>query len=300
MPVVNAAKLNAANTGFKTVFNQAFANAPDPDWPKVAMLVNSTTSQEAYPWLGQNSRFREWVGPRVVQNLKLHKYTLVNRTFEDTVGVPGEAIEDDQLGAYGPAIGQLGEDTKGFPDELVFELLADGFSELCYDKQPFFDEDHPVVDPATKKEVSVSNMIAGSSDAWFLLDTSRMVKPLIFQNRRKFKLVQKDKDTDDNKFMDNEIIYGVDGRCAAGFGLWQMGIGCKTALDATSFKEARRMMRAFKGDSGKPLKMRPNLLVVGIGNEDAATEILEAERNANGATNTLKGKAQLLVCDLLD
>ncbi|WP_179949285.1 MULTISPECIES: Mu-like prophage major head subunit gpT family protein, partial [unclassified Burkholderia] len=91
---INRANLRALFTGYNTVFQQAFDGAQS-DWNKVAMPVPSTTSQEVYPWLGQTTRFREWIGDRVIQNLASHDFSIKNKPFENTVGVDREAIEDD-------------------------------------------------------------------------------------------------------------------------------------------------------------------------------------------------------------
>ncbi len=296
--IINQNNLTALFRGFKLIFNKAFEGTPS-DWQKIAMLVPSSTSQEVYPWLGSITRFRKWVGDRVVQNMKTHSFTIVNESFEDTVGVKKSSIEDDNYGLYNPLIGQLGQDAAAHPDELVFGLLKGGVTGLCYDGQPFFDADHPVLD-ASGQEASVSNVATGSGDFWCLMDTSKIVKPLIYQKRKAYKFVALDKDNDENVFMRDEVIYGVDARCNVGFGLWQLAFGSTTTLDASNFKAARTAMRSLKGDNGRPLNIKPNLLVVGPGNEDAAEEILEAERNAQGATNVLRGKADLLVTSWLD
>ena len=74
-----------------------------------------------------------------------------------------------------------------------------------------------------------------------------------------------------------------------------------TALSATSFNTARTMLRKMKDDFGRPTLNRNMdlLLVVPADLENTAETILEAERDANGATNTLKGKARILVADWL-
>lgn len=74
-----------------------------------------------------------------------------------------------------------------------------------------------------------------------------------------------------------------------------------TALSATSFNTARTMLRRMKDDSGRPTINRNMdlLLVVSPELENTAELILEAERDASGATNTNKGKARILVVDWL-
>lgn len=291
--MINRANLNAMFTGFNTAFNEAFGGAQS-DWNQVAMEVPSSQAQEQYAWLGSTTRFREWIGDRVIQNLKAHDFTIKNKSFENTVGVDRDNIEDDTFGVYKPMFAQLGQDAKNHPDELVFALMAAGFASPCYDGQYFFDTDHPVVQ-ADGSTASVSNFGGGAGTAWFLLDATKMVKPFIFQKRKDYKLLKMDQDTDEAVFNQKLFRYGVDARCNVGYGLWQLAYASKQTLDATSYGAARTALMSMKGDSGKPLGVRPSLLVVPPTLEKVALDILQAEKNANGADNVYRNTAKLLV-----
>lgn len=71
----------------------------------------------------------------------------------------------------------------------------------------------------------VATQLAGSDTAWFLLCTSRPIKPLIFQRRSPAKFVSLTADTDANVFLKKQHLYGVDYRGNAGYGFWQMAYG---------------------------------------------------------------------------
>lgn len=291
--LINRSNLAAATTAFNTIFNNAFAGAP-VDWEKVATLVPSSTKQEVYAWLGTTTRFREWIGDRVIQNLGTHDFTIVNKPFESTIGVDRDDIEDDRLGVYNPLFSQLGQDAKTHPDELVFALLKNGFTGKCYDGQYFFDTDHPVIG-ADGQPASVSNYGGGAGTPWFLLDTSRVIKPIIFQKRRDYQFVAMDKIDDEAVFSRKEFRFGVDARVNVGYGVWQLAYASKQTLNAANYAAARAAMMGVKGDNGKPLGVRPNLLVLGPSLENAGFEVLKAERDAAGATNVYQNTADLLV-----
>lgn len=74
--------------------------------------------------------------------------------------------------------------------------------------------------------------LAGHDKAWFLLSTSRPVKPLIYQERKKAKFVSLTSETDENVFMKKQFIYGADSRGNAGFGFWQMAYGSDGSASA--------------------------------------------------------------------
>lgn len=286
--LVNRHNLAGLNTAFNTIFNAAFS-AVTPSWNRVAMEVPSSTAENAYPWLGQMKGMREWIGDRTIGNLKQYGFKIVNKTFENTVGVKREHIEDDQIGIYTPLFQDLGQTAAENPDNLVWTLLKSGFTETCYDGQNFFDTDHPVI-LADGTEGTVANRQAGGAgEPWFLLDTTRAFKPLIYQQRRKAQFIAKDKLDDDNVFMKNEFLYGVDCRENAGFGLWQLAYGSLQALTTENFNTVYAAMTSMKGDHGRHLRLRPMLLVHGPSNREAALEITKAERRANGETNVNRG-----------
>lgn len=293
---LNAANMAMLTQGFKAAFKGGFTTVK-PMWSQIAMKVPSNTSEEKYAWLGATTKFREWLGERVYQNLKTHGYAIVNKKFENTVVVPKDTIDDDQYGVYTPLMTQMGQDAALHPDELVFALLAAGFNTPCYDGQFFFDIDHPV--GLQGQEVSVSNFQAGAGSAWYLLDTAKALKPVILQVRKDYEFVSKTSATDDNVFDKNEYVYGVDGRLNVGYGLWQQAFASKAVLDMTNYAAARTAMMSFKSDGGKPLAITPKLLLVSPNNEKAALDVIQAERLANGATNTYRNTAEVVVCPWL-
>ncbi|GAB4389037.1 MAG: Mu-like prophage major head subunit gpT family protein [Thermodesulfovibrionales bacterium] len=290
--IINQSSIQAVYKGFRTVFSEAF-EAVEPLYKKVAMVVPSSVREETYAWLGAFPRMREWVGERHIKNLRTHSYTVRNKDWEATIEVDRNDIEDDAVGVYRPIIAEMGRAAALHPDELVFGLLAAGFETACYDGQNFFDTGHPV------GSGTVSNFGGGSGAAWYLLDTSRALKPLIFQSRREVEFVSKDRPDDENVFMRKKYLYGVDRRDNAGLGLWQLAYASKDTLDAANYSAARAAMMAFKDDEGRPLHIVPNLLVVPPSLESAAREILINERDAAGDANKWRQTAELLVAPWL-
>lgn len=67
--------------------------------------------------------------------------------------------------------------------------------------------------------------LAANPTAWFLLDTSKPIKPLIFQQRKSPQFIAKDSINDDNVFFQKQFVYGTDSRDNAGYSLWQLAYG---------------------------------------------------------------------------
>lgn len=274
--VITPSLLDAIFQGYNFRFNDAFKGIT-PTWSKVAMEVPSSGSAENYGWLGQMPRIREWIGDRVINTLDSFGYQIKNKTFESSFALKREQIEDDQFGLFSPVAAEFGRSVALFPDELVYGLFSAGFATHCFDGQNFFDTNHPVKD-ANGNPTFVSNVQAGSGPSWFLLDTTKSIKPFIFQNRRKFEFVAKtNPQTSDQVFKTNEFIYGVDGRCNAGFGFWQLAYGSNAPLNRANFRAARQAMLTLKADFGRPLGINPSVLVCGPSLEATARDLFKSD-----------------------
>lgn len=308
MGIVNSATLTALRTGFNLNFENGKTKAA-PQFSAIATVIRSTTKSNTYGFLGQWPGFREWVGDRSLKSIKEHAYAISNKDFESTVSVDRNDIEDDNLGVYGPMMQEMGYAASVFPDELVFPLLTAGFTTTCYDGQYFFDTDHPVnaeVD-GSGADVSYANAIVDggyTGQPWYLMDTSRSLKPIIFQERKSAQFTSMDSLTDESVFMRKEFRYGVDCRCNVGFGFWQMAVGVKKTLDYQTIWDAINLMRTFKADGGRPLGLGKNklTLVVPAAEYQKALQINNREQIDNGGTtvsNELKGMFNVISPDFL-
>ena len=284
-------------------FNAAFVRgieATKVSYDQIAMTVNSQTNAENYGWMKDLPGMREWVGQRVINNLESTGASLANKTWEHTIGVNRDDVEDDRLGIYGLKFSQQGEIVSRHPDDLVWGLLRNGFTTKGFDGQPFFDADHAGYD-IDGKEASWSNVQTGSGKPWFLMDLSRSyMKPLVFQLRKAPEFVYKTRPEDDNVFLENQLLFGASARYNAGFGFHQLAFGSMDDLDAANYQAGRVALAQQYRPDGSPLAVRATHLIVGPSNEAAALELLQAERNASGATNIYRGTTQLIVSPHLE
>ncbi|WP_217995105.1 Mu-like prophage major head subunit gpT family protein [Methylogaea oryzae] len=141
--IVNRDNLNTLFISLKTTFNNAFS-ATTGQWQKIAMKVPSTSGQNDYKWLSTFPRMRKWIGEKAIKSLAGFTYTIVNDDWEATVEVNRNDMEDDNLGIYGPQAQMAGFSAAQLPDEIVFDLVNNGFTSPCFDGQYFFDTDHLV------------------------------------------------------------------------------------------------------------------------------------------------------------
>jgi phage major head subunit gpT-like protein len=290
MAIITAAVLSALRTEVRRQFADAYAgmNAATM-WNTVAMLVPSSTASNTYDWLGDFPDLREWIGDRVIKDMKENAYQISNRLFEGTVGIPRVAIEDDNIGTLSTRIRAMGESAARHPDKMIADLIKAGHTSVCYDGQFFFDTDHPVTAnyDGTGAVTSVSNSQAGALTPWYLFDCSSQMKPFIFQERTKpeFDTLEGTKDSD-TVFIKDQYLYGIRYRCNAGFGFWQKGFRSAAALTTANLDAAIAAMMSFKGDGGKPLGVTPTHLVVPPALRADANRVVKAMLGPNGESNT--------------
>lgn len=290
--LITSSSLTTVFTAYNAAFNKGMGNAPS-HFKSVAMVQPSSTGEEQYGWLRQVPGLREWLGPRQVNNLSLAGHVIKNKLFESTISVPRTAIEDDSYGALSTFFQEMGLAAAVHPDQLVFALLRDGFVNNSYDGQFFFDTDHPVEIGGTV--TFVSNVQTGAGTPWFLLDTSRAIKPLVYQERIPYELQSMTDSSNENVFKNDEFLYGVRARGNSGYGLWQLAFGSRATLNAANYKLARAAMAEIKGEGGRPLGVKPDTLIVPPSLESEGLQIVNSEYGTGGVTNEWKGTAKLIV-----
>lgn len=120
---INRGNMDALFTGYSQAFKNGLA-VGSVDYQDLCTVVPSGTKITEFPFLEQLGGMREWLGPRQIKNVSSKKLQVTARTFEDTVGIPVNDIEDDQLGVYTPLITEMGMNAGNIWGELVFAALV--------------------------------------------------------------------------------------------------------------------------------------------------------------------------------
>lgn len=292
------ANLQALFVGYHANFQAGLGQASSM-FQQIATVVPSSTAIEEYPWLGQMPGMREWIGERVIHGLEQHGYAIKNKPFEMTQAVPRTAIEDDVYGIYGPMMTIMGQSCGAHPDELTFGTFKDGDSLPCYDKKAFFATDHMVKDKSGKLKPQSNCDLGTGEPRWYIIDSSRAIKPLIYQDRKKDNFVAMTAPTDPNVFTKSEFVYGVDARRNVGFGFWQTAYASDKPLTADNVWDALNALTARTGDYGRPLGLLGTHLVVPTTLQRKARNLLTADLITNDAghavNNDLKDRLVPLI-----
>lgn len=305
---ITAGNINALSTRISLAFNRRI-EVVTPTWNKFSMEVPSNSSANFFPRLAELPGIREWLGPRQIHQLSTaDRMVLKNRTFEETIGISRDDLDDDQYGFLMPIVESLGDDAAVFPDKLAYEALVKGRVSKCMDGQNFFDTDHAAID-STGKTVSYSNLstiVAGQEAAqpwWYLFDTSRSLKPMIFQNRRAFGITARTQLTSENVFHHRRFEWGTDGRCAAGCGFYQFAMCSNRPLTGEVFQSVAANMALQCRRDGTPYGVNPTLMVVPKNLEGAARQLLKSTLvpvlAPDGKTYVMGSNVWADYCDLL-
>ncbi|WP_137972406.1 Mu-like prophage major head subunit gpT family protein [Pseudomonas sp. F(2018)] len=290
---LNNANLQALFRAYRTNFQRGFASLGDGGalYEQFCTTVPSTTAVEVYPFLKALPRLREWIGDRVVHSLEGADFSIKNRKFELTEGVSRDAIDDDTYGLFAPVFEEFGRSSREHPNELAVETLVN--NPKCYDGAALFGN-HIVLNDKGK-EAQVSNDIGGTGAAWYVMDLTRVIKPVIFQKRRDYDFRALTDLNSDAVFSTDKFKFGVDARVNAGPGLWQLIVRCKEPFSAETYEAARARLQELKGDHGRPLALRHSHTMVPNNFEGAALRVLNNAQAANGATNEWAGTSKLIL-----
>jgi phage major head subunit gpT-like protein len=298
--LITPSTLKALQVTIDLRFKQAY-NAVNPISTRLASTIPSGARGNVYPMHAKLAKLRQWEGERKIVNAKSYRYNLDNEKYELTLEVDRDDIEDDNIGVYSMVIDDMGQQSRLWPDDLVFAALLAGGTETAYDGTAFFSNSHtlgsetidnlfastaltadnfaaaraammeysgedgeslrvrpdvilvpPALEVKARKIVQASTIVesgaavdnvlrglcevvvapqlstsAGGLDTtWYLLDTSRPIRPFIFQQRMAPELVSLTSPNDEHVILRDKYLYGVKARGAAGYGPFWLAAKC--------------------------------------------------------------------------
>lgn len=291
MPV-NTATLQTAEVEVTSAFLRGLQSASTPIADRIAMVINMTTKTIEAPIASMVTQMREWTGPRMVESVKRGAYSITAKDYEKTIGIPRTAVDDDTTGAYVAQIETLGTQVRMLRDQRICAKLEAGETDLCYDGVAYFSASHPREQGSSS---TFSNLTGSGQPAWYLFDTTKGVKPMVWGNRMDPEFVTLWDPEDPNVFNMNEYISGVYARGVADYGFPQLAHKCKGTLDASNFETALATMTALVNDAGENLLIRPNVIVVPSILESAAKRLFQTPHLSTGGENINYGRVDVIV-----
>lgn len=152
-------------TGFSTIFGKAYGETPNFH-ERIATTVPSSARIETYGWMQRLLAMRNWVGPRLIQNLNTQAYILENLPFEATIGVDKHDIQDDRLGVYNARFEELGRIAKKLPDQQLKLALQNGSTNLGFDGLSYFNANHTLNPSGVQSNTGSEALDPGVGNGW--------------------------------------------------------------------------------------------------------------------------------------
>lgn len=159
MATVTTDFLAGLMTNFRAIFQQALDEAGKIPALKdiISTQFTSDTDQESYGWMGTLPTMSRWTDQRQYKALKAYSYTLKNLSYEGTIEVDRETIEDDKYGMIAPRIRGLAGRALKHMDRMTVDKLDAGATDLAYDAAAFFADSRTIGDSAT-----IDNLLDGN------------------------------------------------------------------------------------------------------------------------------------------
>ena len=124
------------------------------DYTRYCGFVKSTARIEKYPQTILAGAMREWVGERVINEVKGKVLEVVNKDYEHTEGVSRNDIEDDTIGFYESLFYEMGLNAANLWAELSTEALT-GNGKWA-DEKAFFQADRKI------GKAAINNIVTGA------------------------------------------------------------------------------------------------------------------------------------------
>jgi len=151
--------LNALNDTISTAFNKQM-EGQERVYGGLMMTMNVNTNQVTLPYMddlgdGLNAWDRD--ATKKLEQLGGGKYVVDINSYEKTIAIRREDIEDDNLGLYLPIIQGMAENVVQNDDKLIADLLVSGASLECFDGANFFSNSH-----VTQTSTTYDNLLSGA------------------------------------------------------------------------------------------------------------------------------------------
>lgn len=264
---INHENMDTLFRALRRDFEGAYKHGESPEGDAIATTIPSSTSSTRFDWLGDLPEMREWLDRRELHQLASYNYEVFVKHYEVSFRADRTQIEDDNIGIYKLKALSGGEAARLLKVREVTKALSNGDTGLCHDGQPFFDESHPVGEDGDIDLVSNLFNDGDGVEPWYLMDTTRTIKPIIAIDRQKARFQSITDLSNLHVFMHKEFLFGADARMGTGYGLWFTAGRNEGTVNYNNLDAMYKAMVDYRGNKKnedgrrKKLGIKPNLIV---------------------------------------
>ncbi len=160
--IIDKAKLDAVNKMVRALFIDSMEQSgPGPLLSALTMPFNSNQKSETHNWLKDYAILRKWIGARQIAAVEGEGVTIVNDSYEATIGLSREDLIFDRTGLLENRIKQLPEAYDRGRRKILADLILEGHTTTGpggagYDNVAFFSAVHPNADLAVESNLAAT------------------------------------------------------------------------------------------------------------------------------------------------
>jgi phage major head subunit gpT-like protein len=251
----------------------------------------STTEGYVPTIMGGIGPAQEWVTERVLHSIADFGVRFTGKVYANGVTIKKEQLRTSPVKTAAKMGAAMANDAVGFPHRKAIEMLISNAA--GFDRDPLFGN-HKF--SAAVGAAVYSNDIAGSNNAWYLLNEESLIEAtgeaaiLQFYGGDNTKI----------DFLDDGLAMGWRSVKIFAPGFWGNSVRSKADLTSANLRAAMNRQALFKNDKGQRIGLKPKFLVVGHSNAAAAEKLIKAALVDGGNTNLDMGRLQLIVLDDLE
>jgi len=149
---INNKSLQALEESIQAKWTKAFNAPPQNQLNVLATRYTSTTASNNYAFLEALGSWSEWHGARQFKDIASDDYKVINRTFESSIKMPKEQLEDDQAGMYMDIVPSMSAGWFKKQQALIMAVLTS--NPLAYDGKALFATDRAYGDSTINNTTS--------------------------------------------------------------------------------------------------------------------------------------------------
>lgn len=161
-------------------FLKAYDSMQPGDWQELVTELSVAKKKVTLPFLGGSANMREFKGEADARRLIDSDYSILTKSYHDTIKIDEFDLETDDVGLYKPNIDLCARNAKDFPRLLILTLLNNAFTGKDYTGSTFIgtkkkhlvDEDGKTVDG----HKTFDNLMTGELNAENLMAAKAMLQ----------------------------------------------------------------------------------------------------------------------------
>lgn len=124
---------------------------------RITLFSPSASAREKYGWLGQVPSMKEWIGNRVLKQLREYDYEIKNNLYDASLEISIDDLRRDKTGQLNMRIADFANTPEDHWVELLSDLIDLGASAQSYDSTEFFSASHEIGDSGTMTNLLTSS-----------------------------------------------------------------------------------------------------------------------------------------------